>query len=172
MKLPDVKIKKILFATDLSDSAVHAFSYAVSLADVYGAGITTLHVFAESSREEFISNRINADILKGIKNQHYSEARKSLMGKKREHIAIKEVLQAFSDEVRSPKEDDASVVDEIIIEEGNPAEVIVETAKKSNCDIIVMGTHGHGVIANVLIGSTSKSVVRKSTIPVLVIRLP
>jgi nucleotide-binding universal stress UspA family protein len=35
-----------------------------------------------------------------------------------------------------------------------------------------MGTHGHGGIADVLIGSTAKRVVRQSTIPVLVIRLP
>jgi nucleotide-binding universal stress UspA family protein len=34
-----------------------------------------------------------------------------------------------------------------------------------------MGTHGHGVIADVLIGSTAKWVVRHSRIPVLVIRL-
>jgi len=35
-----------------------------------------------------------------------------------------------------------------------------------------MGTHGHGAITDVLIGSTAKRVVRQSTIPVLVIRLP
>jgi nucleotide-binding universal stress UspA family protein len=35
-----------------------------------------------------------------------------------------------------------------------------------------MGTHGHGVIADVLIGSTARRVVRQSPIPVLVIRLP
>ncbi len=47
MKLPDIQIKKILYATDLSKSAVHTFSYAVSLANMYGAGITILHVLAE-----------------------------------------------------------------------------------------------------------------------------
>jgi nucleotide-binding universal stress UspA family protein len=35
-----------------------------------------------------------------------------------------------------------------------------------------MGTHGHSAITDVLIGSTTKRVVRQSTIPVLVIRLP
>jgi len=34
-----------------------------------------------------------------------------------------------------------------------------------------MGTHGQGIIAEVLIGSTAKRVVRQSPIPVLVIRL-
>jgi nucleotide-binding universal stress UspA family protein len=54
MKLPNTQIKKILYATDLSETAVHAFSYAVSLANMYGAGITILHVLAEFPAEKFI----------------------------------------------------------------------------------------------------------------------
>ena len=56
MDLPDVQIKKILYATDLSESAVYAFAHAVSLATLYGAGITILHVLAEYPGEEFITN--------------------------------------------------------------------------------------------------------------------
>lgn len=54
MILPNIKIKKILYATDLSGTAVYAFSYAVSLADMYGAGILILHVLAEFPGEEFM----------------------------------------------------------------------------------------------------------------------
>ena len=56
MNLPTIQIKKILYATDLSESAVHAFAYAVSLANLYGAGISILHVLAEYPGEEFIYN--------------------------------------------------------------------------------------------------------------------
>ena len=172
MELPNIQIKKILYATDLSETAVHAFSYAVSLANMYGAGITILHVFAEFPGEQFILNMINTDTWEEIKMRHYSEARDKLIGEKRDHIAIKEVLQAFSEEVNADAEDQTFVTDEILIKNGAPAEIIVQTAKKQNCDLIVMGTHGHGVIADVLIGSTAKWVVRQSPIPVLVIRLP
>jgi nucleotide-binding universal stress UspA family protein len=172
MKLPDIQIKKILYATDLSESAVHAFSYAVSLANMYGAGITILHVLAEYPGEEFITNMINAETWEGIKNRNYAEARDQLIGKKRDHVALQEVLEAFSEEAKADGEDQAFVTDEILIESGSPAEVIVETAKKLSCDLIVMGTYGHGAIAEVLIGSTAKWVVRQSPIPVLVIRLP
>jgi nucleotide-binding universal stress UspA family protein len=172
MKLSNIRIKKILYATDLSETAVHAFSYAVSLANLYGAGITILHVLTEFPEEEFISNMIPADTWKAIKEQHYSKAREQLIGKKREHVALKEVLQAFSEEVRADSQDQSFVTDEILIEPGAPAEIIVETAKEQNCDLIVMGTHGQGIIAEVLIGSTAKRVVRQSPIPVLVIRLP
>lgn len=172
MQLPDIQIKKILYATDLSESAVHSFSYAVSLANMYGAGITILHVLAEFPGEEFITNMINTDTWEEIKNRHYSEARDQLIGKKRDNIAIKEVLQAFSEEARADGEDQTFVTDEVLIKHGTPAEVIVETAQELSCDLIVMGTHGHGTIADVFVGSTAKWVVKHSPIPVLVIRLP
>ena len=172
MKLPNIQIKKILYATDLSETAVYAFSYAVSLANMYGAGITILHVLAEFPGEQFITNMITANTWKAIKEQHYSEARDRLIGKKRDHIAIKEVLQAFSEEVKVDEEDQAFVTDEILIKDGAPAEIIVQTAIEQDCDLVVMGTHGHGAIADVLIGSTAKWVIKQSPIPVLVIRLP
>ena len=172
MKLSNIQIKKILYATDLSESAVHAFSYAVSLANMYGAGITILHVLAEFPGEEFIANMITTDTWEEIKMRHYSEARDQLIGKKRDHVALQEVLQAFSDEVMDNTKDQDFVTDKILIKTGTPAEAVVQTAKEQNCDLVVMGTHGHGVIADVLIGSTAKWVVRHSPIPVLVIRLP
>ena len=43
------EIKRILFATDLSKNSRHAFNYAVSAADRYGATITILHVMEEIS---------------------------------------------------------------------------------------------------------------------------
>src|SRR5210317_1058639 len=127
MKLPDIQIRKILYATDLSETAVHAFSYAVSLANMYGAGITILHVLAEFPGEEFISNMVDTDTWNEIKNRHYSEARDQLIGKKRDHVAIKEVLQAFSEGVKADGEGLAFVTDEILIKSGDPAETIVET---------------------------------------------
>ena len=171
MKLPTIQIKKILYATDLSESAVHAFAYAVSLANTYGAGITILHVLAEFPGEDFISNMVDTATWNEIKNRHYSEARDQLIGKKRDHVAIKEVLQAFSEGVKTDGEDQAFVTDEILIKNGDPAEIIVETAQEQTCDLIVMGTHGRGGLADVLIGSTAKRVVIQSAIPVLVVRI-
>ena len=172
MKLSNIQIKKILYATDLSESAVHSFSYAVSLANMYGGGITILHVLAEFPGEDFITNMINTDTWEEIKNRHYSEARDQLIGKKRDNVAIKEVLQAFSEEARADGEDQTFVTDEVLIKHGTPAEVIVEAAQELRCDLIVMGTHGHGTIADVFVGSTAKWVIKHSPIPVLVIRLP
>ena len=172
MMLPNIQIKKILYATDLSENAVHAFAYAVSLANLYGAGITILHVLAEFPGEEFIANMINTDTWQEIKSRHYSDAREQLIGKKRNSVAIKEVLEAFSEKTQADAQDQIFVTDEVLIKNGVPAEVIVETAKERNCDLIVVGTYGHGTLADVLVGSTAKWVLKNSPIPVLVIRLP
>jgi nucleotide-binding universal stress UspA family protein len=172
MEISNVQIKKILFATDLSESATHAFSYAVSLANLYGAGITMLHVLVEFPGEEYIRNMIPPTTWKEIKEKHFSEARDKLIGKKRDHMAMKEVLQAFCKEIEANSECGTFTTDEILIKTGAPAEVIVQTAREHNCDLIVMGTHGQGAISAILIGSAARWVVKHSPIPVLTIRLP
>ena len=166
------RIKKILYATDLSETATHAYSYAVSLANMYNASISILHVLAGFSGQEFVVNMIPAVTWEDIKNRHYAEAKSNLIGKKRDNVAIREVLEAFSDQAKAEANDNNTITDEVLIKKGAPADVIMDTAQELDCDLIVMGTHGQGAITEMLIGSTAKRVVGKSTIPVLVVRLP
>ena len=55
---------------------------------------------------------------------------------------------------------------------GQPAMAIVEDATGNHADLIVMGTHGHGVMMHVLMGSVAERVVRTATCPVLTVREP
>jgi nucleotide-binding universal stress UspA family protein len=172
MELPNIQIKRILYATDLSENAVHAFAYAVSLANAHGAGITTLHVLTEFSGQEFIANMISSDTLAEIKERHLSEARNQLIGKKRDKVAIKEILKAFYEESATSEDIPDTVADKVLIKSGVPAEVILQTAEEQKSDLIIMGSHGQGILADVLIGSTARRVIKQSSIPVLVVRLP
>ena len=173
MILPNVEIKKILFATDLSESSIHAFAYAVSLANHYRAGITILHVlFEDLNREGIVRTVISEEQLAEIRKHHYDEAREQLIGKKRENVEMKEVISVFTENVRKEKDIQDFTTDEILIESGVPEEKILATADKKNCDIIVMGSHGHKGIVDALIGSTARRVVRQSKKPVLVVKLP
>ena len=172
MILPDVEIKKILYTTDLSESALHAFAYAVSLANKYDAGITILHVLLEDPDiESKVGPYISDKDWEEIKKRHYQEAREALIGKKRDNVAIREVLESFSEQVKVEADSQTFATDEIIVERGIPVDKILEVADNRNCDLIVMGSHGHGVIEEALIGSTARRVVRRSTKPVFVIRL-
>ena len=174
MKLPKVEIKKILYTTDLSESALHAFAYAASLANLSGATITMLHVLSDKPDKELsiVAPYVTESQWAEIKQRNYQRAREALIGKKRENVAIKEVLHTFSDNVKSESDNQPFVTDEILVERVNPVELILETADKRDCDLIVMGSHGHGVIEGALIGSTARRVVRRSKQPVLVVRLP
>jgi nucleotide-binding universal stress UspA family protein len=174
MTLPKVEVKKILYATDLSENARYAFAYAVSLADLYGAKITLLHVLPEVSElmDKHVIGYIDADRWQEIKAQHFEEAKEALIGKRKGHLAIKDVLHQFSEQVKEGQEGEGFITDDIIVERGNPVEQILKHVQERSCDLIVMGTHGHGTLEDVMLGSTARRVIRRSKIPVLVVRLP
>ena len=174
MILPKVDVKKILYATDLSENARYAFAYAASLANLYGAKITLLHVLPEVPEllDKQVIGYIDADRWEKIKAQHFQEAKEALIGKRKDHLAVKDVLNQFSEKVKEGQEGEGFSTDEIIVERGNPVEQIIAQAEKKNCDLIVMGTHGQGTLTDVMMGSTARRVLRRSTKPVLVVRLP
>jgi nucleotide-binding universal stress UspA family protein len=53
---------------------------------------------------------------------------------------------------------------------GRPFAEIISFAREKQVDLIVMGTHGRGAIAHVLLGSTTEKVVRKAPCAVLTVR--
>lgn len=53
---------------------------------------------------------------------------------------------------------------------GAAGEEIVRLARKRKADMIVMGTHGHGVIGRALLGSVAQRVVTDSEVPVLLVK--
>ncbi len=174
MKLPKVEVNKILYATDLSDNARYAFAYAVSLADLYNATITFIHILPEvSSRiDKRVIGYISQARWEEIKAQNFEEARDAIIGKRQDHLAIKDALQQFSENVKDSREGEGFVTDDIIVVRGNPVEEILKYSEEKNCDLIVMGTHGHGTLADAMMGSTARRVLRRSRKPVLVVRLP
>jgi len=173
MVIPAVTIKKILYATDLSEGARNAFAYAISLANAYKASITILHViFKDPALNTLALMHIGREEWLKIKKRIYDSAREALISKKKENIAIREVLHAFAEQTKGAEDAQAFDTDEIIVKTGNPEEVILQQADERNCDIIVMGSHGHGKLADMLIGSTARRVLRQSQKPVFVVPLP
>ena len=53
---------------------------------------------------------------------------------------------------------------------GEPGDAIGTYATKHKFDLIIMGSHGHGVLGNLLLGSTTTRVLASCKVPVLVIR--
>jgi universal stress protein A len=55
---------------------------------------------------------------------------------------------------------------------GSPAFVIADYAKEAKIDLVVIGTHGRGMMEHLLIGSVAEQVVRIAPCPVLTVRSP
>jgi len=158
------EIKKIFYATDLSENARHSFGYAASLANSYGAGITMLHVLEDVSAYQ------DSLVINVIGEQKWDELRKN-----KEQVVldtIRERLEKFCEDVSRELPACPFITDDIIVKIGNPVEEILQEVDASGCDIVVMGTRGHGIMADAMMGSTSRRVLRRCKKPVLVVRLP
>jgi nucleotide-binding universal stress UspA family protein len=58
---------------------------------------------------------------------------------------------------------------EVLILEGDPAEMIIETARVQKCDLIVMGTRGLSNILGLTLGSVSTKVLHSAKCMVLIV---
>jgi nucleotide-binding universal stress UspA family protein len=56
------------------------------------------------------------------------------------------------------------------VHDDNPADAIVNAAKRLNCDLIIMASHGHKGIKGLLLGSETHKVLTHTDLPVLVVR--
>lgn len=85
---------------------------------------------------------------------------------------------AYVPDLRPELEDALSLVANVgptpaverVLRVGIPAETIVEYARRHNCDLIVMGTHGRTGLSHLLMGSVAEKVVRLAPCPVMVVR--
>jgi nucleotide-binding universal stress UspA family protein len=53
-----------------------------------------------------------------------------------------------------------------------PAVTIVETAVTERCELIVMGSHGHGALGQLFLGSVATRVAATCSVPLLIVRKP
>ena len=61
------------------------------------------------------------------------------------------------------------LIADIQIIEGSPARSILEEAQRVNADMIVLGSHGHSAIGEVMLGSVAHKIAMKATVPVLLV---
>ncbi|MGD2097159.1 MAG: universal stress protein [Desulfobacterales bacterium] len=158
------EINRIIYTTDLSPYAGHAFSYAASLANRYDAGITILHVL------EDISPTADSLVVNIIGHKKWAELRSR--NEKEVLETIKSRLTQFCEDVQAELPSCPFITDKIQVKIGNPVEEILQEVDNNDYDLVVMGAHGHGVLSDAVMGSVSRRVVRRCKLPVLIVRLP
>ncbi len=139
-----LSIKRILAAVDFSETSDKAFDYAMSLARVFESEVVALHVAHDP---------IVYAPTTGLEWRDEYER------------TIKEKLDSL---INRHTCEGVSVTP--VLKQGGAWLEIIEYAEAENCDMIVLGTHGHGPIEHMLMGSVAEKVVRKAKHPVLVVR--
>lgn len=158
------EIKRILLATDLSENARYAYRYATALAGPLNARIVILYVMENLSAS---ARWLVGDIVGETRWKSLETARETAV-----IDAVRLRIQACCRQSPGDSAISKSIEDEIVIKQGHSAEQIVQFAEDTDCDLVVMGSRGHGLLAEAMVGSTSRRVIRHCSKPVLVIRLP
>jgi nucleotide-binding universal stress UspA family protein len=144
--------KKILFATDFSETSANAREMAVSMRDKYDAELHIIHVFDPAAFEMpapyFFMPGADTwlrDRLEGMRT--------------RGNRALNELTAAVGN-------------CETHFIEGRPGRTIVEFAADNDIDMIIMGTHGHRGLDRMLLGSVAEYVIRHTDAAVLTLKSP
>lgn len=144
--------KHILLATDGSPASEHAAQLAVGLARTHGSRLTAVYVVDPYPY-------IGVGEINPMGFQAYMSA------------AQQQAAQAHAQVEELCKQGDKPVTLQArLVEDVGAASGIVQTAQTEGADLIVLGSHGRGGIARLMLGSVSTKVVAESKVPVLVSR--
>lgn len=169
------QIKKILFTTDLSSSAIEVFEQTVSLAAQTGASIVILHVIEDGSNgsQNRTVHLVNKDEYEKIRNDKSDRVKNVLIGKANSVPLIQNALQELGRQTNEKLNlsDQPVEIDSIQVLYGNAADIIVKMAGITQCDMVVMGYHKKGSILKAVMGSAGKRVLKQTQTPLLLIPL-
>ena len=150
MTLPESRFKRILFCTDFSESADAAFEFALDAAVRRpGSILYLLHVIHEPDAQFWKSYIAEID---------------DINAKAKQAIDAK-IAAAYLPKI--PPGQQLKVEFRI----GPDAATILEFARTTQADVIVLGRHGHSSLGKTLFGSVAEKVVRKAECAVLVVPL-
>jgi nucleotide-binding universal stress UspA family protein len=135
--------KTILWATDGSETAARALPYALGLAETDKAKLVVAHV-----HEIYVGRGGGYPVLA-------------------DETELRDTIDNQVKELRSSGIDATFVVRTST--SGHAAETIAEIAGEVEADLIVVGTHGYGRVAGLLIGSVTQALLHKGICPVLAI---
>ena len=138
----------ILVAVDLSPASEKVVEAAGRIAKLTGAPVYILHV--AEPEPDFVGYDAGPEV---VRTQVAHELR-------REHRDV----QALAEKLRADGLDATA-----LLIRGPTVETTLKEADNLKAELVVVGTHGHGAVYDVLIGSYSAGIIRRSKLPVLVV---
>ncbi|MHB8120456.1 MAG: universal stress protein [Methanothrix sp.] len=143
-------LKKILVATDGSETSMRAAENAVSIGKKAGATVTAVYVVDVHRLAQLPGYAAMPGIKDNLMELMFKEG--------------SEALEEIGDMTR-----DAGVAYERAVAEGDPGEELLKLCSDPGFDLIVLGTIGKSGLKRFLLGSVAEKVLRHSHVPVLVV---
>lgn len=143
-------LKKILLATDGSETSMRAAKNAISIGKKAGATVTAVYVVDVHRLAQLPGYAAMPGIKDNLMELMFKEG--------------SEALEEIEDMAR-----DAGVAYERMVAEGDPGEELLKLCRNPGFDLIVLGTIGKSGLKRFLLGSVAEKVVRHSHVPVLVV---
>jgi nucleotide-binding universal stress UspA family protein len=144
-------MKTIVVAIDFSSVTDSMLDAAIRLARAFGGKLCLVHV--EPPDPSFVGYEAGPQTVRDAVAEEFREEHRKL------HALQKRV-----------EEQGVEATSQFI--QGPTIEKILEEADRLKADLIVMGSHGHGALYHLLVGSVSEGVLRKAKCPVLVVPSP
>jgi nucleotide-binding universal stress UspA family protein len=144
-------MKTIVAAVDFSNATTGVLEMGVRLAKAFDARLCLFHVV--EPEPSYTAYGFTPDEFPAL--HAYQEEAKRRAGDK---------LEALLGSVKSGLPDATTQ-----IAEGSPLHSLLDYVKESGADFVVLGSHGHGVIASLLLGSVAEGMVRKAAVPTLIV---
>ena len=169
-RLPGVRYNKILYVTDLSESGRQAFPHAAAIARCNNSKLTVFHV-VDNRELQSLESYMSAELWQELIGRNLEEAREILLNRKSENLARANVERFCADSL-SNEPGESALNYEIKVETGERLEKILEEAHGGGYDLLVVSKHGNRAsVKDAVMGDTTRRILRRSRIPVLVVPL-
>lgn len=139
---------KILLAVDGSPHTQKMLAYLCAHPELFGTHNQYTCFTAVAALPPRARAAVGADIAHG----HYEEEAHKVTAPVLEHLAT------------------CGITPQVAHQVGAAGEWIAKTATTGGFDLLVMGSHGHGALANLVMGSVATQVLARCTVPVLLVR--
>ncbi len=163
MAFEKINIKHILFATDLSENANRAFSHAMGMAHVFSAKLTILHVL------EKIPPNAEMLIVATLGYRNVDEFRENNEAELAQRI--RDWIESYCEEAANQVPECRLIPREIVVEPGKAVERILHHTRTGRYDMLVIGSRGHGLLTEAVMGGVTRKVVQDCRIPVHLVPL-
>ncbi|XP_050273835.1 universal stress protein PHOS32-like isoform X1 [Quercus robur] len=153
------KERKILVAVDEGEESLHALSWCLKNVISENSKDTLVLLYVKPPRPVFSAldgtgYLFSADIMAAV--DKYSN----------------DLAECVVEKAKKMCKDLHDVKVETRIEHGDPRDVICQMTEKLGADMLVMGSHGYGLVKRALLGSVSNHCAQNVKCPVLIVKMP